>query len=157
MSELRIFFFICILVLVYGGLHYYLYRKLRAVLPKHKTAIIVTLGLLAGSVFVVEVLIHNQITLFITPLAWVAFFWMGLVVLFLGISLPIDLLAWLARRGKSVALVQRMAEQIEIPLASPTRTVVVALVVVVLGINGIFTAQQINVERVTLESTKLIP
>lgn len=155
MGSLGIFFFICILILVYGGLHYYLYRKLRTVLPKHNRAIIITLVLLAGSVIVVEAFIHNQITVLLTPLAWVSFFWMGLVVLFFGVSLPIDLLTWLVQRSQSLPLARRVAVPLEKRLSAPIRTVVVVVVVVVLGINGVFTAQQINVERESLASAKL--
>ena len=159
MGATRIIFFIGILFLVYGGLHYYLYRKLTLVVPTHKKSIIVTLTIFGGSVFVVEALIHNGITPFITPLltttAWASFFWMGLVVLFFGISLPIDFLSCLARRGKSFNITENFSQKIEKPLRSPTRTVVITACVFVLAVNGVFNAQQINVERVILESEKI--
>lgn len=167
MDVTHILFFIGILLLVYGGLHYYFYRKLSLVIPTHKKAIIVTLTILGGSVFVVEALVHNGATPFIspiltpilTPMAWIAFFWMGLVVLFFGISLPIDFLSWLARRVISFNITQDFAllikQRIEKPLCSPARTVVVTACVFVLAINGVFNAQQINVKRLTLESEKI--
>ena len=42
MDVTHIIIFISILLLVYGGLHYYLYRKLSLVVPTHKKAIIGT-------------------------------------------------------------------------------------------------------------------
>jgi predicted MPP superfamily phosphohydrolase len=155
MDATHIIFLICIVILVYGGLHYYLYRKLIQVVPTHKRAIVVTLSIFGGSLFVVEALIHNDVTPFITPIAWISFFWMGLVVLFFGISLPIDFLSWLARREKSFSIAQHFSDWIEKPLTSPLRTVVVALFVLLLGVNGVFNAQQINIQQVTLESEKL--
>ena len=163
MDVTHIIIFISILLLVYGGLHYYLYRKLSLVVPTHKKAIIATLTIFAGSVFIVEALIHNGITPFITPLltttAWISFFWMGLVVLFFGISLPIDILSWLARRIIAFNITrdfsQLIEQKIEKPLSSPARTVVVTACVLVLAVNGVFNAQQINVKRVTIESEKI--
>ena len=155
MDGIRLLFVICIFIALYGSLHYYLYRKLKTLLPAHKRAISVTLSIFAGSVFVVEVLIHNEITAFITPITWASFFWMGLVVLFFGISLPIDLLAWLCHQGKSFNVSLRFTQPINKSLRSPIRTVAVALLVFGLAIHGTFNAQQINVEHITLESTKL--
>lgn len=155
MDATHILFFIAILFLVYGGLHYYLYRKLIPVFPTHKRAIVVTLVIFGGSIFIIEALIHNGITPFITPIAWISFFWMGLVVLFFGISLPIDFLSWMARQVKSFNITQNFSRKIDKPLRSPTRTVVVTVCVLVLAVNGVFNAQKINVEQVTLESDKL--
>ena len=147
MDTIKLILAIIVAIAVYGGLHYYLYRKVKSVLPAQQRGIISTLSILASLLFVVEALIHNEVTLFIIPLAWVTFYWMGLVVLFFGVSIPFDLLAWLARLGRVTTIAQL--------LSSPLRTMVVGLFVFVLSVSATFTAKQVNIEQVILESQKL--
>lgn len=160
MNIVQIVLVLSIFLTVYGGLHYYLYQKLKSVLPTHEPAIIIALCILASSVVIAEIMTHNEGPPLTRTISWIAFFWMGLVVLFFGTSAPIDLLALLMRGiahlGRDATALQDISNRIVAILNSPTRTIIVSLVVIVLAVNGTFTAQQINVNTVTLTSGKLI-
>ena len=144
-------FIIAILVFVsiYGGFHYYLYRKLSTLLPHYRRHIIVALVIFGCSIFIVEIFTHGNIhAFFVAPLSWFTFLWMGFVYLFFVISVPIDLLEKLARTG-GVNSVARY-------LASPRRTIWITAFVIGVGSYGYFAAKQINIERITVESAKLV-
>ena len=145
--------------MVYGGLHLYLYQKLKTVLPTHTPAIIITLCILASSVIITEIMTHYEGPPITRTISWIAFFWMGLVVLFFGTSVPVDLLALfmkgIAQLGKDLPSLQDNLTRMAAFLNSPTRTIIISLVVIGLAVNGLFTAQQINVKTVPLTSSKL--
>lgn len=140
---------------VYGGLHYYLYRKLRHALPAYKYLSIIALSLLGGSVFVVEALLHNEIVTWAKPLAWLSFVWMGWVVLFFGISLPLDIIAWLAKKIALVSSMQHLVRQPGKFLTSRLCIFLVIIVTTILGIYGTLSARQINFETIPISSAKL--
>jgi len=138
---------IAVFAAIYGGLHFYLYRKLRVVFPSHRRAVISALAILGCSLFVTEIFAHNNFSgVIVVPLSWLTFIWMGLVFLFFVLSAPLD-------------LVQKVAEiagaNVKAVLASPARTIAVAVVVIILAVYGYIAAQQINVVRISLESAKV--
>ena len=139
---------IIVFVGIYGGFHYYLYRKLVRLLPRHKRVIIIALVIFGCSVFVVEMFTHGNIhAFFVVPLSWFVFLWMGFVYLFFVISLLFDVLEKFARVGGINSVVGH--------LASSRRTLWVSVLVVFIGSSGYFSAKQINVEQVAIESAKL--
>ncbi|WP_455222686.1 metallophosphoesterase [Kaarinaea lacus] len=148
MEKLIFAFAIAVFIVIYGGFHFYLYRKLRVVFPSHRRAVVATLAILGCSIFVVEIFTHGNFDgFFVVPLSWLTFIWMGLVLLFFVISVPLD-------------LVQRIAgftggANIKGRLASPVRTIVVTIAVVIIATYGYFAAQQISVVRINLESAKV--
>lgn len=138
---------IAVFAAIYGGLHFYLYRKLRVVFPSHRRAVISAIAILGCSLFVTEIFAHNNFSgVIVVPLSWLTFIWMGLVFLFFVLSAPLD-------------LVQKVAEiagaNVKAVLASPARTIAVAVVVIILAVYGYIAAQQINVVRISLESAKV--
>lgn len=159
MNPFSFILFIGAFIMVYGGLHFYLYQKLKTVLPAHTPAIIITLCILASSVIIAEIMTHYEGPPVTRTISWIAFFWMGLVVLFFGTSVPVDLLALLmkgiAQLGKNLPALQDNLTRMAAFLNSPTRTIIISLVVIGLALNGLFTAQQINVKTVSLVSRKL--
>lgn len=149
--DISIIFALCIFIAIYGGLHYYLYRKLIIVVPAHKRATIILLIILASSVIVVEVMTHVETAPFILPIAWISFFWMGLVVLFFGLSVPIDLLTLIARRVKASNLTLQLTKFLD----SPTRHIALLTLVLLLAVYGSFSAQKINIKKIELYSEKI--
>jgi predicted MPP superfamily phosphohydrolase len=148
METLIFVFAIIIFIAIYGGFHFYLYRKMRVVFPLHRRTIMVVLVVLGCSIFMVELFTHGNFhAFFIAPLSWLVFTWMGLVFLFFVVSVPVDLVE------KTAALTGNLA--VKARLASPRRTLLVIGVVAVIAGYGMVASRQINVERITLESTKL--
>ena len=138
---------VALIFTIYGGLHYYVYRKLIRLFPLRKRLIPVVLIVLAVLVFVVELLTHNDLISFAYPLAGVAYGWMGLVFMFFFISGSLDLLEFILRKLSLEGLSKQ--------LASKKRTFGVGIVVVLLGLSGYLSAQQIHVETIRLKSEKL--
>jgi predicted MPP superfamily phosphohydrolase len=139
---------ISLLVASYGGLHYYAYRKLRALFPAHRRAIVAMLVPLWASLFVsVFFTWQNGAPTLAVPLAWLSFTWMGLVFLFFMLSAPIDLLSMLARVAGCDAVRAR--------LALPRRTVIVGAITVAIAAHGLAAAHRYDIDRVTLASSKL--
>ena len=139
---------IVVFIGIYGGFHYYLYRKLFRLFPRYRRYIIVSLAIFACSVFVVEIFTHGNIhAFFVTPLSWLVFLWMGFVYLFFVLSVPFDFLQKLIQMG-GVNSVARY-------LASPHRAIWVGVLAFIVGGYGYVSAKQINIERVAIESEKL--
>lgn len=139
---------IAVFVGVYGGFHYYLYRKLNRLFPQYRRSIIIALSIFSCSVFIVEIFTHGNINaFFVAPLSWFVFSWMGFIYLFFMLSVLFDLLEKLIRIAGIDSVVSY--------LTSPRRTVWVGTLSIVIGGYGYFAAKQINIERVTVESPKL--
>lgn len=133
---------------VYGGLHVYVYAKFHALFRAHRWSLITALSLLCLSVLAVEVLAHGGVApAAVVPLAWVAYVWMGVVFLFFVLSLPIDLVAAVARIGDAATLPQW--------LSAPARSMVVGVAALIVTLYGLIAAQEVVVERVTLTTAKL--
>ena len=140
--------FITLFIGIYGGLHVYTYYKLKPLVPLHPWLLILILVLMGCSVILVETLIHrNSGTSITVPLLYIAFLWMGIIFLFFSISVSIDLLSWII--GKVGA------QQIHTFLISSTRTLIVAMVVVVIAIYGYFASLQIHIQQLSFTSPKI--
>lgn len=139
--------FIVVWFSIYGGLHYYIYRKLLPFFAAHKRTLKISLVILASSIFIVELLTHNGFMQLIYPLALITFIWMGLVFLFFFLSGFVDLVSIVLKKVGVIA-----EENI---LLSRQRTAVIAGLVGVAGIFGYFSAHTVNVEVVKLQSDKL--
>jgi len=141
-------FFISLFIGIYGGFHVYAYYKLKPFFLTHPWLLITILTLLGCSIILVEVLSHGGVkTPILTPLAYITFIWMGMVFLFFAISVPVDLVAWLA--GKASAL------RLHATLVSPGRTIVVGIAVMLIAIYGYIASLQIHIERLVFASPKI--
>lgn len=133
---------------VYGGLHVYVYTKFHALFLARRWLLITALALLCLSVLAVEALAHAGVApAAVVPLASVAYVWMGVVFLFITLSLAVDLVAALARVGDAAMLQQW--------LSAPTRSIVVGVAALIVTTYGLIAAHNVVVERVTLTTTKL--
>jgi len=131
----------------YGGMHYYLYRKVRRIFPHHKKAVAAILTLLAMSLFLVQALMHTGLAPGIYQLAWIPSIWIGYVFLFFVIAGTADLLI------RASSLILKNYALARIPAAR--RTIVLGMVVALVCIGGFLSAQQIIVRSYTLTSPKL--
>lgn len=142
-------FAIIVFISIYGGFHYYAYRKLATLFPQHPIFIVTGLALLGCSIFVVVLFTHgNIVNRFAEPIAFISFWWMGIVFLFFVFSVPIDVLARISGiSGNS---------QIHAGLISPWRTIIVGIVVLFLSGYGYLASQRIHIETFSLTSPKII-
>lgn len=148
MDYTLLIFVVVLTTAIYGGLHYYVYRQFLHVFPKYHRALIACLIILAASLFVVEALNHGGFTRFISPLAWLAYLWMGFIFLFLFISGFFDFLELLSKWFRFVLLHKL--------LASKQRRIASSALVLLVGFQGYLNAQKINVETVSFSSEKII-
>ncbi|MDX5150891.1 MAG: hypothetical protein R3188_00320, partial [Acidiferrobacterales bacterium] len=143
---------VIILILVvllgsYGGMHYYLYRKVCWILPQHRKAVAGTVTILAMSLFIVQALMHTGVAPDIYHLAWLPSIWIGYVFLFFVIAGATDLLI------KASSLIH--TENVLTHIKQRTRSIVLGITVALVCIGGFISAQQINVRSYTLTSPKL--
>ena len=139
---------ISLLIALHGGLHYYASLKVTPLLPGYRWPIIVTLTLLWLSLFATMFLTHsNGAHAMASPLAWLAFLWMGYVFLFFVLSAPVDFLGMLSGAAGWNTL--------QTQLAAPMRTAAIGVITLGVAGYGFFASHQINVEQVRLASPKL--
>jgi predicted MPP superfamily phosphohydrolase len=144
-----IWLIVAVLVLLgcYGGMHYYMYRKLCWIFPRHKRAIIISLSLLAVSLIVVQVLVHAGSSRWLIYLAWLPSLWMGYVFLFFSLAVVTDLLF------KAASFVNKGGVAARVPLR--VRSITIAGLTIVVCVAGFISAQQINIQIYTLAAAKL--
>jgi len=141
-------FFISLFVGIYGGFHVYAYRKLKPFFLPHPWLLITILVLLGCSIFLVVALARGSVEPpIVTPLAYIAFIWMGIVFLFYAISGSFDLIAWII--GKT------SAQRLHSHFISPTRTIVIGIAVMLIAVYGYIASLQVHVERLTFKSPKI--
>jgi predicted MPP superfamily phosphohydrolase len=147
-----IFIIISIFIALYGGLHYYVYKKIIIVVPFGHWSIITILGFLIFTPFLVALLTNAGHTALATPLAWVGYSWMGFVFLFFTFSVVLDLYRLLTKAGGRLFGVEVSA----LMLPSPYYLVFVAAVLTLMATGyGFFAARQINVEWIHIPTSKL--
>ena len=128
-------------------MHYYLYRKLRWIFPRHKKFLIISLSVLAVSLIVVQILSDNGLPLFLAPLAWLPAVWMGYVFLFFVIAGTADLSL------KGISLVHK--NNVLLRIKQATRSIVTSGVTIMVCFAGYISAQLINILSHTLTTPKL--
>lgn len=90
MSAFTLAIFLLIFLSVYGGMHLYVYRRVVRIVPGHRKILAATLVLLMSLPVVTEVIAHGGLNIFIKPVGWIAYFWMGLAFLLWSAFLFID-------------------------------------------------------------------
>jgi predicted MPP superfamily phosphohydrolase len=140
-------FFAVVMLSGYGGMHYYLYRKLRWIFPHHTRLLGIAVLLLSVSLFVMQILADSVLPPWLTHLAWVPSVWLGFVFLFLVISGSADLLFKL-----SVLLGKGRLTPTLRPSNQALGSVVMTLLVC---FYGYIAAQQVTLQVHYLSSSKL--
>lgn len=136
---------------LYSALHYYIYKKLRPVVPFSPKILAATLMLLGGSIVVGQLLQHNGLTNYATPFAWLSFAWMGLAFLFGTCLIVLDIVRIIISRVNKFWYIPTFNAF----FSSPSTAVIALLVSVFAGAYGYFEARGINVTRITLVSEKI--
>jgi uncharacterized protein len=148
--------FLAIFLTLYGLLHYYFYRKavhaFSLGLWGHVLLILV-LCLLLFSPVILEMLGKVEIDALKTVIAYIGYFWMGIIFLFFSINIFIDIyraVIFISSWVFSPALLRYMPENKMV-------FVIVLLLIAAINIYGWFEAADIRVERIGFKTTKLPP
>jgi predicted MPP superfamily phosphohydrolase len=146
--------FLLTFFLLYGGLHFYFFLKVRAAFAPGAAAqaILVTLlvlGLMAP--ILVRAAERLGFEILVRFVAWTGYVWMAVVLLFFSAGLLLDLYRLLAH---AAALVLRTNVAGALPTARTLFFVPLAVAVVISGY-GFFEARHIRTERVEVRSAKI--
>ena len=146
--------FLLTFFLLYGGLHFYFFLKVRAAFAPGAAAqaILITLlvlGLMAP--IIVRVAERAGLPMLVRVVAWAGYVWMAVVLLFFSAGLILDLWRLLVHTS---GLVFRWDVAGYLPTARTLFFVPLAMALVISGY-GFFEARQIRTERVVIRSAKL--
>ena len=128
-------------------MHYYLYRKMRWVFPRYRKALAAIIIILAMSLFIAQVLVHNSSSHIAIPLLWITYVWVGYVFLFLAVAGTTDILI------KLISLPYK--NNFLLHVNQGTRSIVLSFFTVLVCVAGLISAQQLNVRSYTLTTSKL--
>jgi len=137
--------FLIFYILIYGSVHTYFFFKAKPLLPNITAGIFLILFLVIMVLGPIIVRLWENIN-WITPariLAWITFSWMGLLFLFFSASLLLDLTRLL------LFVVQRTSISSQLQLWLPLA------IAVCVTTYGLFEAQSIKIEHLTIRSNKL--
>lgn len=153
---LNFILFFTIFLAIYGGLHFYFYRKVTRAFEMgtacHLLLILVLLFLLMSPV--IMNMSSNSGRYFTTSvLAYVGYFWMAVLFLFFSMNIMIDLyrlIIYISARWFSPAFLRYIPGD---------RVTFITVLLIIAGINlyGWFEAGNIGVERIRLNTNKLPP
>lgn len=144
--------FISALLSIYGGLHYYIYKKTIKILPLGKWVTIAFLGFMVFAPLLIEFFAKTGFTTLAVSLAWIGYTWMGFAFLFFSFSVVLDSYQLFVKAGEK--LLGFDASLITLP--SPFYSVLVAAILALAAIGyGFVAARQINVEWVHIPTIKL--
>lgn len=144
--------FLSIFLSLYGGMHYYIYRKLILLLPSATNYLPWVLGLLVLSPVLIQLLINANWVNVARVLALIGYTWMGFAFIFFSFAVINDAVrgtAWLLGKlaGRESPLFST--------LSSPQITGMILIFAVIACCYGVFSARQINVSRISFPTTKL--
>jgi len=146
------FLVISIFLSLYGGMHYYIYRKTIAAVPCSHRLLLCAFVLLLVAPLVAELLKGLRLYGLAVPIGWVGYTWMGLAFLFFSLSGLLDL-AVLALKigGKLVG-----ADVASLPKLSPLWSFLLpAFLALAATGHGLVSARQVKVEWVRIPTRKL--
>jgi predicted MPP superfamily phosphohydrolase len=147
-------FFLLIFLLIYGGLHLYMFLKAKTALAfGTKTSICVLLFM------VIMVFAPILVRLFEKPgiehvarvMAYVGYTWMGILFLFLSISIVIDLFRFIVYLAGLITGKYLLS----IISITPYHFLIPFLLSISITIYGFFEARDLRIERVTIKTSKL--
>ena len=146
--------FLLTFFLLYGGLHFYFFLKVRSAFVPGTTVQVILVVLLVLGVMapiIVRVAERLGLEILVRFVAWTGYIWMAMVLLFFSAGLLLDLfrlliyIAGLALGRDVIALLP----------TSRTLFVVPAALAVLISGYGFFEARQIRTERIEVRSAKL--
>jgi uncharacterized protein len=140
---------------LYGGMHYYAYRKVSSAFPLSFPAafsLIVCMSIMILAPMLVRFLEREGLGSVAVPFAFVAYLWMGFLFLFFIIMLVIDL-------GRVLVLYGGLLFQQDVSNFFTDRQAFLVACVVSLGVSlyGYREAKAVRLEKVVVPTTKLPP
>ena len=148
--------FIAIYFLIYGAIHFYFYQKLRASFsPEWKLNLLIILLLLL--MFLAPLLIHGLekagLAFFGRLLAYIGYTWLGIIFLFLSVSLLLDLYYLVLQLTNHIA----KADLSNLFLSPLNRFCIPFGLALLISVYGFFEARNLRIERIAIESPKIPP
>lgn len=139
---------------LYGGMHFYLFRKTVAAFSVSPGLLLVVLTFLLLAPLVAEILKGVRMFDVAEPLGWIGYLWMGFAFLFFFFFLSLDL-GMLLLRGCARWFVGQTGR---VPTPSPLLWfLVVTGLALASTVHGFLAARQIRLEEVRIETDKLQP
>ena len=146
------FLVISIFLSLYGGMHYYVYRKTIAAVPCSQGLLLCAFGLLLVAPLVAELLKAVGLVRLAVPIGWVGYTWMGLAFLFFSFSGLLDLAVFALKTGGKLV----GAEVASLPMLSPLWSFLLPAVLALAATgHGFVSARQVKVEWVRIPTRKL--
>lgn len=152
--KLGVAIFFTVFLALYGGMHYYIYKKVLPLLPSAHVYIAWLLALLVVSPFIIQFLINANWIGVARVVAGVGYTWMGFALVFFSFALINDAVRgalWLF--GKGV----RVGTPLLPVLSSPQATVAIMLLALAACGYGMYAATKINVTHVRFSTSKFAP
>jgi hypothetical protein len=146
------FLVISIFLSLYGGMHYYIYRKTIAALPCGHGLLLCAFALLLVAPVAAELLKGVGLVGPAVPIGWVGYIWMGLAFLFFSFSGLLDLAVFALKTGGKLI----GADVTSLPKLSPLVSLLLPAVLALAATgHGLLAARQVNVEWVRIPTRKL--
>ncbi|MBU4014336.1 MAG: metallophosphoesterase [Proteobacteria bacterium] len=143
--------FISAFLSIYGGLHYYIYKKAIKILPLSKWVTIAFLGFMVVAPLLIRLLTNTGFTSIAVPLAWVGYIWMGFAFLFFSFSVVLDFYQLSVKAGGKL-----LGFDVSLITLSPFYSVFIAAILSLMATGcGFVAARQINVEWVHIPTIKI--
>ncbi len=146
--------FLLVFFLLYGGMHFYGYRKLCGAFPLSTTAAIclfLLMALMVCAPILVRLAERKGLETLAVLLAYTGYTWMGLLFLFFVTSITIDVGCLLARLGGAM-----FWKNSALPLPNGRQAFVAALLISAGAVlYGYFEALSVRTERVVIPTSKL--
>lgn len=146
--------FLAVFFTLYGGMHLYLFLKIRsAFAPGIYASIMLGLFMLlmTSAPVLIRVLVHEGHEISARVLAYTGYTWMAAIFLYFCISISIDIL-------NAVPRVIGVLINMDLSLFMPrprTAFIISSLMSIAICTYGYFEARDIRIERLTMETTKL--
>ncbi len=143
---------ISVFLALYGGMHYYIYRKAACLVPGCEGPLLWTLLLLFVAPLAAEILKGVGLFRLAVPIGWVGYLWMGFAFLFVFFSGLLDLAVFCLQAGERVVGAGRGP----IPALPPSwRLLLPGVPALAATGHGLRAARRIIVERVRIPTRKL--
>lgn len=146
--------FLAVFLSLYGGMHYYIYKKVAPLLPSAHAYVAWVFALLVMSPIIIQLMINTNWISTARVVAGIGYTWMGFALLFFSFALINDMVRgalWLI--GKVV----RLGTPLMPVLSSPHVTVAIMVVALAACGYGAYAATQINYSRITFPTPKFAP
>jgi predicted MPP superfamily phosphohydrolase len=146
--------FLAVFLSLYGGMHYYIYKKITPLLPSVHAYLAWVFALLVLSPVLIQLLVNANWISLARVAAGIGYTWMGFVFLFFWFALLNDAVRgvlWLFDR------VVHLGTPLLSVLSSPQVTVAIMVVALAACGYGTYAAAQINVTRMRFPTSKFTP